>query len=137
VLERDATMVMKDLEDDLISDWTATNIYHVVYDLETFTVDVAATEQARQAERENRKQRGVPYDKFVKKWVTDAPPADLPFFGSWSDPTVLFAGGYAGQPHVTMPADAIEPIMLPHPREVKIAQLEAEIESLKAQVGFP
>jgi N-methylhydantoinase B/oxoprolinase/acetone carboxylase alpha subunit len=135
VLERDPTMVMKDLEEELVSDWTVKNIYAVVYDPETFTVDVAATEQARQAERENRKRRGVPYHKFVKEWVRDAPPADLPFFGSWSDRTILFAGGYAGQPHVTMAADSIQPVMMPQPREVKIAELEAEIESLKARVG--
>jgi acetone carboxylase alpha subunit len=134
VLERDPAMVMKDLEDELVSDWTATNIYHVVYDRETFTIDVAATDRARQSERESRKKRGVPFKEFVAKWVTDAPAADLPFYGSWDDPTVLFAGGFAGQPHVTMAANAIEPIMLPNPREVEIARLKAEIESLNARV---
>jgi len=131
VLERDPVMVIKDLEQDLISDWTATNIYRVVYDPQNYVVDDDATEQARQAERERRKERGVPFKEFVRLWVTDAPPASLPFYGSWADRGEIFAGGYAGQPHVRMRADAIEAVMVPHPREVRIAELEAAVVELQ------
>ena len=36
----------------------------MVYDQETLAVDVEATKAARAAEREARKQRGVPYAEF-------------------------------------------------------------------------
>jgi N-methylhydantoinase B/oxoprolinase/acetone carboxylase alpha subunit len=134
VLERDPAAVMKDLEQELISDWTAQEIYHVVYDPSSFVVDPEATAQAREAERDRRKQRGVPYADFVREWVTEGPPADLPFYGSWGDREVIYAGGYAGQPHVRMRSDAIQDVVVPHPREVRIASLEATVAELQAKL---
>ncbi|PSR34468.1 MAG: acetone carboxylase subunit alpha [Sulfobacillus benefaciens] len=124
VLERDPQLVMKDLEEELISPWTASEIYHVVYDPDTLRVDEEATLQERLQERQRRLQRGVPYQEFVKTWVTNEPPADLPFFGSWNDRDVIYAGGYAGMPQTKMAADAITPVMMPDPKDVRIAELE-------------
>jgi hypothetical protein len=97
-------------------------------------VDPEATAQAREAERDRRKQRGVPYADFVREWVTEGPPADLPFYGSWGDREVIYAGGYAGQPHVRMRSDAIQDVVVPHPREVRIASLEATVAELQAKL---
>ena len=93
------------------------------------SVDVEATQKARDAEREKRKARGKPYKEFVKQWQTDTPPADVPFYGSWDDRDTI----YMGTPDKTCPADAIEPVMMPDPKDVRIAQLESELASLKGR----
>lgn len=135
VLERDPELVVKDLQEELISPWTAHNIYHVVYDPETYRINAEETRKARDMERERRRQRGVPYLDFVKRWVTDKPPDGVPFYGCWDDPQTIWAGGYAGQPHVTMAADAIQPVMMPDPKDVRIAELEKELQKLRGTVS--
>lgn len=132
VLERDPQLVMKDLLDDLISDWAARDIYHVAYDAERRIVDTEATEAARHAERTARLARGVPFDKFVEQWVTPTPPAHLPYFGSWDDPKLIYANIMPGA-NVTMPSDAITGMFMPNPKDMRIAQLEAEVQELKEQ----
>lgn len=127
VLERDPELVSKDYGDKLISMRTVQNIYHVVLDEQTGAVDVDATKKARDAERAMRKARAKPYHEFVKEWETAKPPSNVPFYGSWKDRTLI----YRGSPGDTSPADAISPIMMPNPKDVRISQLEAELETLK------
>ncbi|MDB5986223.1 MAG: Hydantoinase B/oxoprolinase [Nevskia sp.] len=128
VLERDPDLVISDLEQDLISHETAREIYRIVYNPETLLLDRDATDKARQAERNARKKRGLPYKKFIKSWVTAEPPANLPFYGSWGDdPKTIYAGPFAGVPRRKMSASEIEAIMMPNPRDVRIAQLEARL----------
>lgn len=127
VLERDPELVAKDFLDGLLSMRSVQQIYHVVLDEKTGAVDVAATEQARQAEREMRKARGKPYDEFVKEWETEKPPREVPFYGSWKDRALL----YRGSPDDTCPADAIRSVMMPNPKDVRIAELEAQLEALR------
>ncbi len=129
VLERDPELVAKDYLDGLISMRPVQQIYHVILDEKTGAVDVEATQKARDAEREKRKARGKPYKEFVKQWQTDTPPADVPFYGSWDDRDTI----YMGTPDKTCPADAIEPVMMPDPKDVRIAQLESELASLKGR----
>ncbi|MDA8102659.1 MAG: hydantoinase B/oxoprolinase family protein [Nitrospiraceae bacterium] len=127
VLERDPQLVANDYRDGLISMETAGDIYHVCMDSETAAVDLEATEQARRDERAARLRRAKPYAEFVRDWVTPTPPAHLPFYGSWDDPRTL----YRGTPEDTCPADAIVPVMMPNPKDVRIAELEAEIARLR------
>lgn len=127
VLERDPELVSKDYLDGLISMRPVKEIYHVVLDEKTGAVDVEATQKARDAEREKRKARGKPYKEFVKGWETDKPSGDVPFYGSWDDRGTI----YMGRPDKTCPADAIQSVMMPDPKDVRIAKLEAEIEALK------
>jgi acetone carboxylase, alpha subunit len=82
-LERDPEAVVKDLREELLTDWVAEHVYHVVYDDE-LVVDPEATAAARQAERRARLERGKPYDEFVAGWRRDEPPASVPYLGSWS-----------------------------------------------------
>jgi N-methylhydantoinase B/oxoprolinase/acetone carboxylase alpha subunit len=82
VLERDPEAVIKDLREQLLTDWVARNVYHVVYDDE-LVVDPQATAAARAAERKARLERGKPYDEFVAAWRREEPPASLPFLGTW------------------------------------------------------
>ncbi len=130
VLERDPALVMKDLSEDLMSHENARNIYHVVYDEKTLVVDEAATAQARAAIRCERIARGKPFDEFVKAWVTPEPPAHLPYFGSWDDVAVIHANNPAIGMKTTMPADAMTGVFMPNPKDLRIAELEAQIERM-------
>ncbi len=131
VLDRDPEMVASDFLDGLVSMRTVQSIYHVVLNEETGAVDVEATAKARDAERAKRKARGKPYKEFVKEWQTAKPPATVPFYGSWDDREVI----YRGSPDDTCPASAIRPIMMPNPKDVRIAQLERELHALKGDAA--
>ncbi len=131
VLERDPELVMQDLREDLISDECAFDMFRVVYDKTTRRVDAEGTRAARDAERKARMARGRPYKDFVKTWNTAEPPKHIPYFGSWGDDAVIFAG--AGDSRITMTADTMHPIMLPDPKDLKIARLEARIAALEGK----
>lgn len=130
-LEREPELVLKDLDDDLISDDVAWRMYRLVYDIETRVLDRAATEKARDEERKARMGRGKPFKAFAKEWVTDDPPADLPYYGSWGDPAFV----YAGSPDQRYPAGKNPPIIMPNPLEVRIKALEAEVARLKGSAN--
>jgi hypothetical protein len=106
-LERDPDAVADDLEQGLITEWTAENIYAVSYDEETKQPDEAETEKLREAEKERRLEDGVPYDEFIDDWQTESPPDHLPYFGSWDDKSEIYRG-----PDMTMPADGIQPVTM-------------------------
>ena len=133
VLERDPALVMKDLTEDLMSHENARDIYKVVYDERSLVVDVAATAAKRAEYRRARIRRGRPFDEFCKHWVTTAPPAHIPYFGSWDDPKVIHAVTM-GQ-RITMGAEALQGAFMLNPKDVRIAQLEAEVAALKAHAG--
>ena len=85
-LERDPAAVMKDLKEEIISPWAAKNVYHIVYDPDVLEVDPEKTEEARQRERENRKERGKRYQDFEKEWLQKRPTEQaLKHYGSWPD----------------------------------------------------
>ncbi|WP_240377141.1 hydantoinase B/oxoprolinase family protein [Bacillus piscicola] len=127
VLDRDPNMVMKDVEEDLISQTTANDIYKVFYDPETLVLDWETTEVTRKKEREARKKRGVPFNEFINNWVTEKPAEHLPFYGSWSDRSVV----YAGSTEKIMEEGKLKSVMMPNPKDVQISKLEKEIQSLK------
>ena len=130
VLEREPELVMKDVIEDLISPETARRVYAVVFDEATRVVDMAATEAARAAERKARIARGKPFDEFCADWVTPEPPEHLPYFGSWDDPTRIYAG-LPGSRVCTTAAEQTG-VMMPNPKDLRIAALEAEVARLKA-----
>lgn len=129
VLEREPGLVMKDIAEDLLSPDIARAIYHVVFDEGSLTVDAAATTAARAAERRARIARGKPFDQFVAEWVTPEPPEYLPYFGSWDDPAMI----YAGLPGARVKTSAAEQtgVMMPNPKDVRIAALEAELAAMR------
>jgi N-methylhydantoinase B/oxoprolinase/acetone carboxylase alpha subunit len=131
VLERDPELVMKDLREDLISHASAREIYQVVYDERTLVVDESATAKRRAAYRSERIRRGRPFDEFCRDWTTAEPPDHIPYFGSWDDPKVIHARAMGAK--ITMPADAIQGVFMPHPKDVRIAELEAEVAALKSR----
>jgi acetophenone carboxylase len=86
VLEREPQAVVNDVRDEIISDWTARNVYHVAYDTETWTADEEKTKELRQREREKRLRRAKSYDEFEKEWLKKKPPEDqLNYYSSWPD----------------------------------------------------
>jgi acetophenone carboxylase len=85
-LERDPEWVLQDLLKGVISEWAASNIYHVSYDAQRRRVDLAATQERRGQERQARLARGRPYDEFEREWLQKRPPAEiLTWYGSWPD----------------------------------------------------
>nr|MDP9142784.1 hydantoinase B/oxoprolinase family protein [Pseudomonadota bacterium] len=134
VIERDPQLVMKDLAEDLMSHGNARDIYKVVYDEKTLIVDEAATAELRADYRRQRIARGKPYDEFVKTWTTPEPPKHLPYFGSWGDVSVIHAQNPVINMYTTMPADQLQGVFMPNPKDIRIAQLEAQLESTQAQL---
>jgi hypothetical protein len=132
VLQRDPQLVVKDVEEDLISRDTAQTIYKVVLDAEALVVDEAATRQARDDERAARLARGVPYDDFVQTWTTPEPPAHLPFMGCWDDQSAVY-GVMMGQ-RVKMEGAALQSQFMLNPKDVQIAQLQAELQAARAEL---
>ncbi|MEM1138876.1 MAG: hydantoinase B/oxoprolinase family protein, partial [Pseudomonadota bacterium] len=128
-LDRDPAHVMKDLEEDLISHDVAWRIFKVVYNEDTLIVDEEATEKARTDERKARVSRSKPFDEFVGEWVTDAPPAHLPYYGCWADPGLLFGGS----PDVKGAPGELPPTVMPDPKDVEIARLQAQLNQLAAE----
>ncbi|MBI4518860.1 MAG: hydantoinase B/oxoprolinase family protein [Deltaproteobacteria bacterium] len=133
VLEREPALVMKDLSEELISHESARAIYCVVYDQETLVVDEDATCAARAAERMARRRRGQPYAEFVKQWATAEPPMEIPYYGSWDDDTVVYAG--QGALRQRMPAGNITEVFMPDPKDLRIAELEAQLGELQSRTG--
>ena len=130
VLERDPEDVMADLEAGYISAETATDIYFCVFDHDTLAVDADATDQARAGERHARLERGRPYPEFVEDWVTTTPPQYLPYYGSWGDDkSIIHATAWSatGPVRLALPMVQMPPIMLPDPKDLTIAGLQAEI----------
>ncbi|HSA92396.1 MAG TPA: hydantoinase B/oxoprolinase family protein [Terriglobales bacterium] len=85
-LEREPADVLEDLRKNIISDWTAQNIYRVVYDPAQRKLDPEATLRAREEERRARLARGRSFDDFHKEWSKKSPPPDiLQWYGAWPD----------------------------------------------------
>lgn len=128
-LDRDPASVMRDYEEQLVSDDVAWRIYRVVFDPQTLIVDTDATLAARDALRRERIAQSLPFADFAAGWTTSGPSADVPYFGSWDDPAFVFAGAL----DTRHPAgDVFPPVMMPNPLEVRIARLEAELATARA-----
>ena len=133
-LERDPEYVIMDIEEGPITpDW-AKKLYKVEFNEETLALDMEATEKLRADYRETRKKQGLPYAEFVKKHVKDTPPADIPFYGSWNGDNEVV---YAGNPNDKRDARNPGPIYVTHPKDVRINELEAELEAVRKQAGIP
>jgi acetophenone carboxylase len=85
-LEADPAGVLQDLQDGLISAWTAANIYKVAYNPLSFKIDQEETARLRADERKARLARGRPYAEFEAEWSRRRPAEELlQAFGSWPD----------------------------------------------------
>jgi N-methylhydantoinase B/oxoprolinase/acetone carboxylase alpha subunit len=85
-LERDPQEILEDLRKNIISDWTAENIYRIAYDHERRKLDTEKTKERRDAERRARLARGKSYDEFEREWNKLSPPKEiLQWYGSWPD----------------------------------------------------
>lgn len=135
VLERDPELVVEDLQLDRISEQVARDIHRISWNPETFVVDVEQTEQLRADERRARIKRSKPYAEFVKEFVTEEPPTDVPYFGSWGQENNehLFATvwDHHGATQVQGRLEEIPIIFMPNRHVVKINNLESRIRELE------
>jgi acetophenone carboxylase len=85
-LEREPTEVLEDLRKNIISDWTAQNIYRIAYEPERRKLDAEKTKHLRDEERRARLARGKSFDDFQREWSKKSPPQEiLQWYGSWPD----------------------------------------------------
>jgi N-methylhydantoinase B/oxoprolinase/acetone carboxylase alpha subunit len=85
-LEREPNEVLNDLRKQIISEWTARNIYKIAYDADRRKLDPEKTKQLRDEERRARLARGKSFTDFQSEWSTLSPPKEiLQFYGSWPD----------------------------------------------------
>lgn len=137
-LERDPEAVIKDIELNRISAKVAEDLFSVKYDESTLRLDAEGTRLAREAARAARLERGTPFDEFVAEFVTDEPPADLLYYGSWgadSDRIVATVFGVDGPERVVGPLAELPPVVMPDGRTLRINQLEARVRELEDKHG--
>lgn len=83
-LERDPSLVGKDLISGLISEWSAREIYRVVWNSEQQQVDFKATDRLRNNVRKKRLASGRSYREFEKDWLMRKPSDEiLTLYGEW------------------------------------------------------
>ncbi|NTV09416.1 MAG: acetone carboxylase subunit alpha, partial [Zoogloea sp.] len=129
LLERDPAGVIRDIEEGLMSAGVAERLYKVKFDPATLAINHDATAAARDAERKDRIARGVPYAEFIKSWNQPKPPAHLQYFGCWGDDVETL---YMGAPDKFRQSDKPTPNYMPHPKDVRIAELEARLAAVGA-----
>lgn len=134
VLDRDPAMVMKDVEEELISHEVARDIYKVEFNSTNLVLDMEQTGHLRKSERQARIARGIPYDEFVANWVTDGPSEDVPYMGSWGDDNDTIVVTPPGETRYTMPAGS-SGVMISNPKDRRIAALQAEVDALKQRLA--
>ena len=134
VLDRAPEMVIKDLEEGLLSEKAARRMYKIEFNSENLVLDKEGTAKARADERQARIARGVPYDEFIASWVKDMPDPDIPYMGSWGDDLTKLVVQMPGLERRVIEAGT-EGIMLPNPKDVHISNLKKELAELKSKLG--
>ena len=88
VLERDPQSVAADLARGIISQWTAEEVYCVVFDDDQH-IDPKATLERRSQEMKQRLAEAKPYQAFIEEWLELRPPEDaLTLYGEWPGTTM-------------------------------------------------
>jgi len=134
VLDRAPEMVIKDVEEGLLSPELAVKMYKVAFNQDNLVLDLEETKNLRNKERQARIDRGIPYDEFVKSWVKDTPPEGLPYMGSWGDDDSVIYANAPGVPGRTIKAGS-EGMMLANPKDLYISSLEKQIADLQQKAG--
>jgi N-methylhydantoinase B/oxoprolinase/acetone carboxylase alpha subunit len=130
VLEREPLAVWRDVRDQILSVEAARTVYAVVLDAQTHSLDEDATEALRSARRADRLAQGRPYAEFIAEWSTPGPQGlPAPYFGCWDKPDEI----WMGNEEVPSPADALQPVTMEDPRVLRIRELEAQVERLRAE----
>ena len=85
-LEREPELVLQDLQNKIISLWSAENIYKVLLDGSGRKIDQKLTFELRQKEYLQRLKQGLSYEDFLTQWSQKTPPPEiLHSFGSWPE----------------------------------------------------
>jgi len=87
VLERLPESVVEDVRANILTTKVAHDVYGVVVNSATLSVDLPATEERREDIREERRRRGLPFEEFIARWRRKRPNEDkLKFYGHWPEP---------------------------------------------------
>jgi acetophenone carboxylase len=87
VLDREPDLVLRDLEEELITSDVAERVYGVAIDPDTKLIDKVRTKDLRQAIRNERTAKGRPFDEFIDEWLKLKPdPSILEHYGHWPEP---------------------------------------------------
>jgi acetophenone carboxylase len=86
VLERDPSLVARDVREQRVSPDAAAEIYCVALDPGSGEADLEETARRRAQARQARLARGKPWAEFMVQWSKQKPPEDmLSCYGSWPD----------------------------------------------------
>ena len=110
----------------------AERLYKVKFDKKTLAINFDATAKARADERKARIARSKPYAEFIKEWNKPKPPSHLQYFGCWGDDVSVL---YMGNGDSARDANSPQPNYMLHPKDVRIAELEAKLTQLGAMGG--
>jgi len=89
-LDRDPALVVQDIRDEIITDWSAENVYKVVYDKKTLKIGKAETEKLRAETRKQRVDDGMTFEAFDETWRHEkVDDSLLKFYGTWPDAQVI------------------------------------------------
>ncbi|RLA39658.1 MAG: hypothetical protein DRR42_26890 [Gammaproteobacteria bacterium] len=130
VLDRDPALIMKDIEEELLSPELAKEIYFVQFNNRNLVPDLDTTDKLRAEERKNRIARGIPYDKFVEQWIRAEPAAELPYMGSWGNDHSTLVVSPPGVERYIIEAGS-SGVMFSNPKDRRIAELEKQLSILK------
>jgi len=133
VLERDPDLVIKDVEEGLLSPDLAFDIYKVAFNPDNLVVDREKTETLRDTERRARISRGVPFDDFVQAWVKPGPADNIDYMGSWGENKSTLIVSAPGEPRREIVAGSTG-VVLSNPKDRRIAALEARVNALQQQL---
>ena len=77
-IERDPEDVLSDFNKHFISEWTATNVYHVC--IRDGVLDLNETSKLREEALKSRLSRGTSYGTFSNTWSKQSPPIPVSTF---------------------------------------------------------
>jgi len=97
-LERDPSLIVKDIKDGVATLDLSREIYAVEINSETLEIDNEMTEQRRQERRKERLRRGIPAKEYIKQLVHKRNERRLPKPSQdWFDETVDFCKAFRDQ----------------------------------------
>jgi acetophenone carboxylase len=89
-LDREPELVIQDIRDEIISHWSAENVYKVVYDQRTLKIDKEQTLKLRAETRDARVDAALSFDAFDESWRNQkVDDSLLNFYGTWPDAQVI------------------------------------------------
>lgn len=95
-IERDPDLIVRDLEDQMVTGEVAQNVYAAVIDPESLAVDYKETEKLRAERRAERLKTGIPGLEYVRRMVQQREAGEYPgFIKKFYEETVNFCPSFS------------------------------------------